>query len=167
MFSSFIFGSFVPYSLVFILQAWTWSVRKDSTFIIFNCGNFERIGFRHRASQTLFLSELIDVSNFKDPGYGRLHIGLYMSILHDAMERTSHREQQENDNQERTRSKKRRRNQSSSGTQARRPKTRAYAAKERADEIKHQQTYEVGYRSSSMLCAYTFYLACFQRSLHS
>jgi hypothetical protein len=54
-----------------------------------NCGNFEWIGIHHHASQTLFLSDLINVPNCKDPTYGKLHIRLYMSILHDMMNHTS------------------------------------------------------------------------------
>ncbi|KAF8907637.1 hypothetical protein CPB84DRAFT_1768412, partial [Gymnopilus junonius] len=52
----------------------------DSTFIIFHCGRYERIGFRHRASQTLYLSGLIDPINMKDPSYRKLHIGLHVAI---------------------------------------------------------------------------------------
>jgi len=35
------------------LQAWGRAVLHDATFIIFNCGVYERIGVHHRASQTL------------------------------------------------------------------------------------------------------------------
>jgi hypothetical protein len=62
-------------------------VESDATFIIFNCGNYERIGFRHRGSQTLFLSDLINVSKSSNPGYGQIQIGLYMAILRDALDR--------------------------------------------------------------------------------
>jgi hypothetical protein len=62
-------------------------VEADATLIIFHCGNCERIGYRHRNSQTLFLSGLIDVSAGSKPHYGQLQIGLYMIILRDALER--------------------------------------------------------------------------------
>jgi hypothetical protein len=65
-----------------------------------------------------------------------------MSILHDVMNRTSQQCSYEDD-QNRTRRKRRQEVQSSSGNQAKRPKTRAYVAKERADEMERLKTYEV------------------------
>jgi hypothetical protein len=62
-------------------------VEADASLIVFHCGNCERIGYRHRSSQTLFLSDLIDVSAGSKPHYGQLQIGLYMLILRDALER--------------------------------------------------------------------------------
>jgi hypothetical protein len=62
-------------------------VEADATLIVFHCGKWERIGYRHRGSQTLFLSELIDVSAGSNPRYGQLQTGLYMIILRDALER--------------------------------------------------------------------------------
>ncbi|KAF5369652.1 hypothetical protein D9615_010246 [Tricholomella constricta] len=76
-----------PMADLFLLRAWAQSVERDSTFIVFNCGNFERIGFRHRASQTLYLTDLIDVVNCESPAYGHIQTGLYMSIVQDAIER--------------------------------------------------------------------------------
>lgn len=68
-------------------QAWGESTRKDTTMIVFKAGNLERIGIRHRESQTLYISELIHADTCKDPGYGKLHIGLYMAALADTMNR--------------------------------------------------------------------------------
>lgn len=62
-------------------------MEADATLIVFHGGNCERIGYRHRSSQTLFLSDLIDVSTGSKPHYGQLQIGLYMIILRDAIER--------------------------------------------------------------------------------
>lgn len=59
----------------------------DTTFIIFHCGKYERIGVRHRGTGTLFLSSLIDVHGCRDPGYGKIQVGLYLLIIRDAMER--------------------------------------------------------------------------------
>ena len=61
-------------------------MEADATLIIFHCGKWERIGYRHRTSQTLFLSDLIDVSTGSNPRYGQLQTGLYMIILRDALE---------------------------------------------------------------------------------
>lgn len=62
-------------------------METDATLIVFHCGKWERIGYRHRGSQTLFLSDLIDVSAGSSPRYGQLQTGLYMIILRDALER--------------------------------------------------------------------------------
>jgi hypothetical protein len=55
--------------------------------IIFNSGNFEYVGVRHRESQTLYVSDLIDVARCANPGYGKLHIGIYITAIEDALDR--------------------------------------------------------------------------------
>ncbi len=69
-----------------IFQAWTKAVRTDTTVILFDCGNFLRIGIRHREKQTLFLTPLIDVFD-PESSYGRLIAGLHLCIVHDALAR--------------------------------------------------------------------------------
>ncbi|KAG6874895.1 hypothetical protein C0992_006065 [Termitomyces sp. T32_za158] len=71
-----------------IQHAWTRAVERDSSFIVFHCGTFERIAFRHRSSQTLILSDLIDVIHCKDPAYAHIHLGLFISIIDDIRDRT-------------------------------------------------------------------------------
>ncbi|KAJ7654625.1 hypothetical protein DFH06DRAFT_1474524 [Mycena polygramma] len=73
----------------FLQHGWNESVIEDSTFIVFTNGVFERIGIRHRETQTLFLSDLMSVSACK-PAYGRVHIGLYVTAYHDAVDRYLH-----------------------------------------------------------------------------
>ncbi|KAF8074526.1 hypothetical protein FPV67DRAFT_585531 [Lyophyllum atratum] len=80
---------------LFLQRAWARSVEHDTTYIVFHCGNFERIGFRHRSSQTLFLSNLIDISHCKNPGYGKIHIGLFLSVVQDAIDRMEKQPQEE------------------------------------------------------------------------
>ncbi|KAL4259367.1 hypothetical protein AB1N83_009778 [Pleurotus pulmonarius] len=82
-----------------VLQhAWVTACRRDSTFIVFQCGNYERIGIRHRASQTLYLSDVINVPSVTEPAaYTELHLNLYVSILHDAMQRAAHMPQARDD----------------------------------------------------------------------
>ncbi|KAG6847693.1 hypothetical protein H0H93_006540 [Arthromyces matolae] len=109
----------------FLLRAWAQSVSYDTTFIIFHCGTHERIGFRHRESRTLFVSNLIDVHNCSNPAYGRLHTGLYLSILQDAMDRMKERTARATAN---ARSRKRRRESAIEPTN-RRYKTRSAVAK--------------------------------------
>ncbi|KAJ7173331.1 hypothetical protein C8R46DRAFT_113398 [Mycena filopes] len=68
-------------------HAWSRAVDQDATIIVFHNGNFERIGVRDRKSHTLYLSDVIDVQNCKAPAYGRIHTGLFMIILRDALDR--------------------------------------------------------------------------------
>ncbi|KAF8971167.1 hypothetical protein BDZ97DRAFT_2054891 [Flammula alnicola] len=79
-----------PYRVDFahyLQHAWTRAAVNDATFIVFNCGKFERIGVRHRTSQTLFLSDIINPTSCQNPAYGKLHIGLHAAIIMDALER--------------------------------------------------------------------------------
>jgi hypothetical protein len=62
-------------------------VRNDCTLICLHAGSFEYIGVRHRATQRLYLSDLIDTHTCQDPGYGKLHVGLYIAALNDAEDR--------------------------------------------------------------------------------
>ena len=62
-------------------------MKNDATFIVFNCGDSERIGIRDRKTQTLYLSELIDPINCQDPIYGKLHLGLHLAIIQDLIQR--------------------------------------------------------------------------------
>ncbi|KAJ7664002.1 hypothetical protein DFH06DRAFT_1471111 [Mycena polygramma] len=70
----------------FLQHGWSEAVIEDSTFIIFTNGIRERIGIRHRGTQTLFLSDVMYVPAC-DPPYGRVHIGLYISAYRDAVDR--------------------------------------------------------------------------------
>ncbi len=70
-----------------MLQAWANAVRADSSVIIFDCGNYLRIGIRHRETQTLLLSELVDVCACKDPAYGKIWAGVHLAIVDDALQR--------------------------------------------------------------------------------
>ncbi|KAF8641526.1 hypothetical protein AX16_009904 [Volvariella volvacea WC 439] len=73
----------------YLQRAWSHAIREDATFLIFHCGKYERIGIRHRASQTLYLSDVIDTTKFDL--YGKLQIGLYIAIIQDAMSRLEER----------------------------------------------------------------------------
>ncbi|PPQ97039.1 hypothetical protein CVT26_001297 [Gymnopilus dilepis] len=74
-----------PNFLHYLQHAWTKAAVHDATFIILHCGRYERIGFRHRGSQTLYLSGVIDTINCKNPSYRKLHIGLHTAIVKDAL----------------------------------------------------------------------------------
>ncbi|KIM39102.1 hypothetical protein M413DRAFT_236009 [Hebeloma cylindrosporum] len=75
----------------YLQRAWARAVENDATFIIFHCGDRERIGIRHRESQTLYLSELIDTTACKDPSYGAIQVGLHLAIIRDALQRQKQR----------------------------------------------------------------------------
>ncbi|TFK66626.1 hypothetical protein BDN72DRAFT_859765 [Pluteus cervinus] len=64
--------------------AWRLAVCQDTTIIVFNCGSYERIAIRHRASHTLYISDMLDVTKY---GYGKFHLGLQMAAVGDALRR--------------------------------------------------------------------------------
>ena len=64
-------------------------MNNDATIITLHAGSFEYIGVRHRKEQRLYLSQLIHVHTCKDPGYGKLQIGIYIAALKDGINRAS------------------------------------------------------------------------------
>lgn len=66
-------------------QAWTNAVTEDVSFIVFNSGRSERIGIRHRETQTLYLSDMIHPIRAK--GYGQIHLGLTIAALKESIDR--------------------------------------------------------------------------------
>ncbi|KAG6876259.1 hypothetical protein C0992_000294 [Termitomyces sp. T32_za158] len=123
---------------LFLLRAWAQAVEHDTTFIVFHCGNYERIGFRHRESQTLFISSLIDIHNCSDPYYGELQAGLYVSIVQDAINRIKRQHELEN-----TKPKSRKRRKGPDEEEPpRQYKTRSMVSKERAEAEERDRDYE-------------------------
>jgi hypothetical protein len=61
-------------------------VNDDVTYIVINAGNFEIIGKRERATQTLYISNVIEVA---ECDYGKLHTGLYIAAIRDARDRAA------------------------------------------------------------------------------
>ncbi|KAJ7065133.1 hypothetical protein B0H15DRAFT_973631 [Mycena belliarum] len=70
-------------------QTWAEAVRKDASFAVVQSGNLEMICLRHRKSQTMFVSRIQAVGESQCPAYGKLHTGLYIAIMRDALDRTS------------------------------------------------------------------------------
>ncbi|TFK71963.1 hypothetical protein BDN72DRAFT_876813 [Pluteus cervinus] len=70
-----------------IHHIWRTAVASDSTFVVISCGDVERIGVRHRGTQTLYLSKLIEVFESQDPAYPKIHLGLHIAALEDAQDR--------------------------------------------------------------------------------
>ncbi|KAF9023138.1 hypothetical protein BDZ89DRAFT_1070138 [Hymenopellis radicata] len=79
-------GAYTPNARI-IMQAWVTAVKVDASTIVFDCGNFVRIGVRHRESQTLFLSDMIDIRSCKEPSYGGLLLALDIAVTFDALQR--------------------------------------------------------------------------------
>ena len=69
------------------MQAWARAVHVDGTVIILHLGNQELVCLRHRGSQTLYVSDIIVPSTCVDPGYGKLHVGIYIDAMQDMMDR--------------------------------------------------------------------------------
>ncbi|KAJ3486577.1 hypothetical protein NLJ89_g11798 [Agrocybe chaxingu] len=68
-------------------QGWTEAVADNVTYFVFSSGNEEYIGYRHRETQTLYLSALITPSQSTRPAHGKLHVGLYIAAFQDALDR--------------------------------------------------------------------------------
>ncbi|KAF8622501.1 hypothetical protein AX15_006948 [Amanita polypyramis BW_CC] len=68
-------------------QVWAEAVKYDVTFVVINAGNYEIIGYRNR----LFTSvKVIEVSKQTEgPGYLQLHMGPYITVPRDFLDRES------------------------------------------------------------------------------
>ena len=42
---------------------------------------------RHRGTQTLYVSNLIEPPKCENPGYGKLHVGVYIAAIQEAVDR--------------------------------------------------------------------------------
>ncbi|TFK67763.1 hypothetical protein BDN72DRAFT_960744 [Pluteus cervinus] len=69
-----------------IQHAWKQSVIRDTTFLVINMGNKEIIGYRDRATRTLFLSDPVTLHN---PDYNRIPTGLFVTTFWDFVKRMS------------------------------------------------------------------------------
>lgn len=55
--------------------------------MILHSGNHELVGIRHRRTQTLYISHLIQPHSCADPAYGKLQVGIYIAAIRDTMDR--------------------------------------------------------------------------------
>lgn len=67
-------------------------MRTDSTIIVLHSGNHEFVCIRHRESQTLYISDIIHPPTCKAPAYGKLHVGIYIAAVQDAILRMEYGE---------------------------------------------------------------------------
>ncbi|KAF8344566.1 hypothetical protein F5887DRAFT_1203828 [Amanita rubescens] len=74
-------------------QIWAEMVKCDATYSVLHAGNYELLFFRNRQTQTLYISDVIEPHNIgqgtsSGPGYYQIHVGLYISAIRDATNRT-------------------------------------------------------------------------------
>ena len=50
---------------------------------------------RHRETQTLYVSDVIQPSACSNPGYGKLHVGIYVAAIQETMDRKRRQRQQQ------------------------------------------------------------------------
>ena len=63
------------------------ATRADCSIIVIQSGTYECIGIRDRATQTLYISDLIEPHACEEPSYGKLHVGIYIAAVKDAIDR--------------------------------------------------------------------------------
>jgi hypothetical protein len=68
------------------IQSWAQAVRNNCTIIVLHSGNHEIIGVRHRTTQTLYVSDLVE-PHCCTPAYGKIQVGVYISAVLDALDR--------------------------------------------------------------------------------
>ena len=61
-------------------------ISTDRTIIILHSGNHELVCLWHRASQTLYISDVIKLPTCTNPGYGKLHVGIYLAAIQDMID---------------------------------------------------------------------------------
>ncbi|KAK2467449.1 hypothetical protein APHAL10511_000304 [Amanita phalloides] len=70
-----------------VKKAWVRAVLADGTVIVLHSGNHELVCIRHRATQTLYVSDLIEPPVCANPGYGKVHIGIYIAAIQETIDR--------------------------------------------------------------------------------
>ncbi|KAG6909492.1 hypothetical protein DXG01_017214 [Tephrocybe rancida] len=66
-------------------QVWTEAVRHDATFVVIHTGNTEVFCIRDRLTQTLYVSEVIEIN--KCSNYMQIHTGFMIAAVRDAEDR--------------------------------------------------------------------------------
>ena len=51
-------------------------------------GNHEIIGIRHRKTQTLYISHVIEPHSCFNPAYGKIQVGIYIAAVQETIDRT-------------------------------------------------------------------------------
>ena len=56
--------------------------------MVLHSGNHEIIGIRHRKTQTLYISHVIEPHSCSNPAYGKIQVGIYIAAIQDTIDRT-------------------------------------------------------------------------------
>ena len=55
--------------------------------MILHSGNHEIIGIRHRETQTLYISHVIEPHSCSNPAYGKIQVGIYIAAIQETIDR--------------------------------------------------------------------------------
>ena len=55
--------------------------------MVLHSGNHEIISIRHRDTQTLYISHVIEPYSCSDPAYGKFQVGVYIAAIQETMDR--------------------------------------------------------------------------------
>jgi hypothetical protein len=55
--------------------------------MVLHSGNHEIIGIRHRKTQTLYISHVIEPHSCSNPAYGKIQVGIYIAAIQETMDR--------------------------------------------------------------------------------
>ena len=55
--------------------------------MVLNSGNHEIIGIRHRETQTLYISHVIEPHSCSNPAYGKIQVGIYIAAIQETIDR--------------------------------------------------------------------------------
>ena len=72
-------------------QVWAQASKADTSIMVVQSGNHEFVGIRHRLSQTLYVSDIIQPHACEEPSYGKIHVGIYVAAVLDAIDRAKQR----------------------------------------------------------------------------
>jgi hypothetical protein len=57
--------------------------------MVMHSGNHEIIGIRHRKTQTLYISDVIEPHSCSNPAYGKIQVGIYISAIQETIDRAT------------------------------------------------------------------------------
>jgi hypothetical protein len=55
--------------------------------MVLHSGNHEIIGIRHRETQTLYISHVIEPHSCSNPAYGKIQVGIYIAAVQETIDR--------------------------------------------------------------------------------
>ncbi|KAF8504379.1 hypothetical protein F5888DRAFT_1655213 [Russula emetica] len=72
---------------LFLQQTWAQAVRNKCTIMVMHSGNHEIVGIRHRKTQTLYVSHVIEPHCCSNSVYGKIQVGIYIAAMQETMDR--------------------------------------------------------------------------------